>query len=124
MPYKPRVQTTEQMLEAAGMGQTVGDPLRDPLFLPAAQAEERQRIRDHIRLWREASGPFTYEYDSIQLMINGKKESHPTWQVVERMEQIAYEALTRGANVREAAALSHLDVAEVEEVAARHNIHL
>jgi hypothetical protein len=122
LPYKPRVQTTEEMLAAAGIGPKIGDPFSDPLCLPAERAAERERIRNHIQLWRENSGPFSHGYDSMELTINGRKESHPTWQVISLLEQIAYEALKGGANVREVAALSHLSVSEVKEVAERHSI--
>lgn len=108
-----------------GLGKEIeGCPLRDPLFLPAQQAAERERIRNHVRLWRETSGPFSTDYDQIEVTVNGKKESVPTWQLVDLQDEIAYEALQRGATVREAAALSHLDVSEVEAVAARHDMHL
>jgi hypothetical protein len=121
---KPDLNKLDKIMALDGIGKVEGNPLLDPLFLPAAQADERERIRNHIRLWRETSSPFSTEYDRIQLTVNGKKESFPTWKVVELQEQIAYEALQRGANVREAAAMSHLDISEVEAVAARHDMHL
>ncbi len=79
-------------------GNCVGDPLRDPLFLPAERAAERQRIRNHIALWRSTSGPFEYRYDTINLTIDGRTESVSTQQLVERLDQIVSLALCRGVN--------------------------
>jgi hypothetical protein len=122
-PEAPKKNKLQRIMEHAGIGSIEGVPWNDPLMLGDRQYNERRRLREHLRLWRENSGSFQNPYDYVELTIDGKKESVPTWRFVELQDQIAYVALKRGASLRETAAMTHLDVTEVKAVAEKYGFN-
>lgn len=117
-PAPPKRDKLERLLEQGGIGSVAGSPLFDPLFMPVEKFAARQSIREQLARWRN-SGPLDWDAVYITLPDGTEVRSHEFY---ERQHRIAYELLLRNTDHRTIAATTHLDLAEVAEIAADHNL--
>jgi hypothetical protein len=102
----------------AGVLPIDGDPLRDPLFLPADVAERRESIMQQMATYEDSSMPCGFNDHDIK---DGdhiyRADEYKVWQ-----HRTAYDLLSRGVDVRTIAAMIHREPAWVDEVAREFNL--
>ncbi len=115
---KPRKDAAVEMFRGSPLEGVIGNPLLDPLFLPAAEFEERKRIQAEVAAYENESMAcgFNSHY------INFKGDFIPADKFVEWQSRTAYEMLKLGIDVRTVAAKIHRDPPWVESIAQKFNI--
>ena len=116
---KPTGDKLDRIMGLDGVGKIEGNPLLDPLYLEAGQANERDRVMQRIANWRSSSSPFEHSYDYVKPP-NGP--SVHTYLFVEQMNRKAYDALVAGATVREVAANCFMTLEEAQAIKDEYNL--
>jgi hypothetical protein len=93
------------------------DPMRDPMFMPAEQADQRERVMREINDWSTSTDILA---QGGYVTIDGREYRINDVQIWR--DRTAYDLLSRGVDVRTIAAGCFLSIDEVKAIAAKYNL--